>query len=261
MLFLCGGLFLGLALIWAAYDPVAASFEVSRLGSPGADCAKLEASLLRRGRGAVLALRRGAETADLPHRLRCARLLALLGDESYDKVLLAALSLSDRLPAEQSALAEHLMLSVWDRRRGPPLDEAAAALRAEAPAEPAARRPAWQRSRTQLDLLLAQYPAWSSGYVARARQRLAAKEVRAAVEDAVSALYWEPRQFEAIALLGECYLLLDYPEQALEFFDMALAINPRLRPALNEAHEKAREEAAAERERRLIERRKELPVL
>jgi tetratricopeptide (TPR) repeat protein len=258
MFLICGGLFVILAGVWAAYDPIESSLEVARLGEPGRDHARIEAALLRRGRGSLWALRNGVQSPEIPKRLRCARLLALLGDDDNDKILLDTLSQS--ASDEDAALAETLLLSVWDHRRGPQPEDASDALRDPAPAGPG--KPGdWKRSRTQLDMLLSQYPAWSSGYVARAKLRLANREVRAAIEDATSALYWEPKHFEAIKILAECYLLLDYPEQAQDLYEQALEIDPRLRASVQDPYDRAREEAAAERQRRLIERHKELPVL
>lgn len=258
MFLICGGLFALLAGIWAIYDPIESSLEVARLGEPGRDHARIEASLLRRGKGSIWALRGGVRSQEVPKRLRCARLLALLGDDGSDQILFETLR-QNAFDAD-AALAETLLLSIWDHRRGPQPDDATDALR-DLSAAASAKTGAWKRSRTQLDLLLSQYPAWSSGYVARAKLRLANREVRAAIEDATSALYWEPRHFEAIKILAECYLLLDYPEQAQDLYEQALTINPRLRPGIQDQYDRAREEAAAERQRRLIERHKELPVL
>lgn len=258
MMFLSAGLFAVFATVWAVHDPIESSFEVGQLGEPGADYASVESALLRRGRGSIWALRRGVQSPDPIKRLRCARLLALMGDEGYDETILKALR--ERRTEAEAVLAEMMMLTIWDRRHGPPADDALEALR-EPALENGSRKISWKRSRTQLDLLISQYPAWSSGYVARARLRLANREVRAAIEDAVTALYWEPKNFEAIQLLAQSYLMLDYPEQAQDLYEQALVINPGIMPLIREQYQQAREEAAAERERRLIERRKELPAI
>ena len=186
--------------------------------------------------------------------MRCARLLALLGDDEYDRKLLEVLRQGDQDP--HAALAESLILSVWDRRNGPQSETAAGALRAGR-----GKREEWDRAPQALDLLLTQYPAWASGYVERARRKLKNREVRGALDDAKAALHLEPEHFEAYALLGECYQLMDFAEAALQCFDQALAINPRLRPVLSEKFERAKKDAAAERERHLLERQRELPVL
>lgn len=258
MMFICAGVFVLLAVTWAVYDPIESAMEVSSLGLPGSDHAALEESLLHRGRGSIWALRRGAMAPEPGKRLRCARLLSLLGDEGYEDQILQALR--ENRAEDEAALAESMMLSIWDRRHGPQPEDAQEALR-EPSTDLGGRKVAWRRSRSQLDLLLSQYPAWSSGYVARARLRLANREARAAIEDTVTALYWEPKNFEALQLLAQSYLMLDYPEQAQDLYEQALAINPRILPGIREQYQQAREEAAAERERRLIERRKELPVL
>jgi len=250
----CVSLFLLLAAVWIFYDPLVTSWEVQALSSAGHDALSAEQALLRRGRGAVWALRNGTQARDIPLRIRSARLLALLGDDAYDAQILEALR--DPRDTHYAALAEYLILSVWDQRNGPLPTAVAVALRDER-----ARREEWNGAPQALDLLLIQHPAWSSGYVLRARRKLKDREVRGALDDAKVALHWEPEHFEAYTLLGECYQLLDFAAAARQCYEKAIEVNPRLEAVYREKLERARKDAAAERERRLLERLRDLPVL
>lgn len=248
-----GGIFLLAALFWAVHDPVCAFFEVASLSSPGHDPRVVESSLLERRRGAVWALHKAQGSWNAATRLRSARLLALLGDDYYDGVLLEALAQEN--DADTSALAERLLLSVWDRRNGPADNEMAARMREAEYTHgeiPVAER--------ELDIQLQLHPLWAGGYVARARLQLRNANLGAARADALNALRFEPYDFEAIVLLGRCYLYLDEPESALECFEEALALNPRLKHELSEELKTAREESNAARERRQIERYRSLPA-
>lgn len=246
------GLFLLLAAAWAFYDPFTASLEVGALSGGGQGTVEAEQALLRRGRGSIGALRKGAESPDIPIRLRSARLLALLGDDTYDSKILE--TLRDPRETQYALLAQSLVLSVWDQRNGPGPADAAGAFRDERRAED------WDRTPDSLDLLLVQYPAWASGYVLRAKKKLKDREVRAALDDAKAALHLEPEHFEAYILLGECYQLLGLAEASKDCFEKAVEINPHLQPVLRERLARARKEAAIERERRLLERQRELPI-
>jgi tetratricopeptide (TPR) repeat protein len=246
-------LFLALAAAWALWDPLLSYMEAAYLGDPASNQAKIEAALLARGRGALPALRRGLKSAEAPRRLRCAGLLALLGEPEGEEALFETLRGAQDAPG---ALAEHLLLTAWDRRRGPEPGKAARALSAGR-----VSRQAEAEQERKLDELLAQYPAWAGGYVARARGRLRQDDPRGAVRDALYALLIEPRHFEAALVLARAYKRLDYPEQALDCMERALAINPRLAAAVSAEMKELRAAAQAERERRLKERRLELPVL
>ena len=251
---LAGLLFLAAGLVWAVLDPVLASREVQALATAGAGCEEAQAALRRRQNGSIWALRKGLERAEEPTQLHCARLLALQRDDACERVLFEVLSRGEADPL--SLLAGHLLLTVWDRRNGPAPEAAARLLR-----EPPEGRAAENAALVELSGLLKLHSAWSGGYVARARLQLRRNKVQAAAEDALYALRWEPGHFEALELLGRCYLAMDYPEVAQERLERALQINPRLYPQIQEDLRTARRHASAEREQRAIERLRELPVL
>ena len=241
------------ALIWSLYDPACSVLEVARLSSGDGDSAGVEEQLMRRGKGAILALRYGVSSPDESIRLRSASLLARLGEDECDRVLLEALRQGER--DSVGALAEQLLLTVWDRRKGPETNEGAVNLRKKLHAQRADEDP-----QKELALMLALYPAWASGYAARARRHLQEGELHLSTQDALTALLLEPDHFEAMVVLGRCFFKLGFTERALDCFERALLVNPRLRIELDAEMKAVRAGASMERERRLLERRMELQV-
>jgi hypothetical protein len=249
-----GGIFLFLAFLWAALDPLLAYRDVASFRRPDADHGAAETRLLQRGRAALPALRQGTHSADLGTRLRCARLLALNSEADGETLLLAALA-HDSDDAE-TAFAQHLLLALYDERRAPP-PQRAATLLGELPPD----RPLLDHREQELDLLLTQYQSWSGGYAARARLHLQQDEPRLAERDAARALLFEPNDFEAMWLLARVYHRLASPEVAFVFAERALRLCPRLEHEMADELEKLRAAAQAERERRLKERLYERPLL
>ena len=249
-----GGLFLLVAVLWSALDPLLAFRDVGTLSRPGADRAGAEAALLSRGRASLRALRSGLESPNTEARLRCARLLALAGESEGETLLLEALA---REPDEgDAALEEYLLLSLWDDRKGPPPERAATAL-----GEPPPERALLERRERELDLLLTLHPAWAGGYAARARLHLLLDEPRLAAKDAAATLFLEPNHFETMVLLGRVYRRLGNSEQALAFVERAVRLCPQLERQIAPELEKLRAAVQSERERRLKERRYERPLL
>ena len=74
-------------------------------------------------------------------------------------------------------------------------------------------------------------PNFVEGWHQRGRQRLRTGDLFGAVADLRFAVGLEPRHFDALAALGECYLALSKPEQALEAFEAALDLHPHLSAA------------------------------
>jgi tetratricopeptide (TPR) repeat protein len=249
-----GGLFLLVAVLWSALDPALAYRDVEALCRPGADRAGAEAALLGRGRASLRALRSGLGSPDAETRLRCARLLALAGESEGEDVLLGALG--GEADDGRAALAEHLLLSLWDDRKGPPSNRAATVL-----GEPPPEHALLERRERELDLLLTMHPAWAGGYAARARLHLLLDEPRLAAKDAAAALFLEPNHFETMVLLARIYRRLGNSEQALAFMERAVRLCPRLEREVGPEWEKLRDAVQTERERRLKERRYERPLI
>jgi len=236
-------IFIVIGLLWAIYDPLVSLNEVAGFDRDG-DPKALEEQLLRKGPGAIWSLRKGLEGPHLLARLRCARLLALQGDLEGQRFLLDTLRIEN--DSHESQLAEHFLLSIWDRREGPSPEERQKALHLS-------YHDGNQEDEERLDRLLRIYPAWVGGYVTRARIHIRNNELDAARRDGLTALLLEPNHFEATVLLGRCFLLRDRPNQALACFEQAIKVNPRIRHLIKKELRLAREEAreVEEKQRKL----------
>ena len=80
-------------------------------------------------------------------------------------------------------------------------------------------------------------PNFVEGWHQRGRQRFRTGDLPGAVADLKFAVGLEPRHFDALTALGECYVALAELEQALAAFEAALAIHPHLPAAEEQAGE------------------------
>ncbi len=80
-------------------------------------------------------------------------------------------------------------------------------------------------------------PKYVEGWHQRGRQRFRTGDLLGAVADLEFAVELEPRHFDALTTLGECYVALSEPEQALEAFEAALDVHPHLTAAADQAAE------------------------
>ena len=245
-----GVLFVLAGICWAMYDPMAARYEVAQLSAPDADYVALEKSLLKRGRGAWNALREGVETAGVPVRCRCARLLALQGDSNAHDYLLKTLS-APALSKSERAWAEQALLEIWGARRAPPDTTNLTRKFSKDDLAPIFAR--------DLDQYISRFPAWVNGYVLRAKIRLDADLPEDARMDALQALRLEPEHFGAIVILGKALMKLGQFEAALVCLGKAVQSDPLLQPELSAMLEELRVKSAQEREQRLKVRKMELP--
>ena len=71
-------------------------------------------------------------------------------------------------------------------------------------------------------------PAFAEGWNKRATAYFVVGEYQKSIDDCAEVLKRNPRHFGALSGLGEIYLQLDRPEQALEWFRRALEVNPNL---------------------------------
>ena len=242
------------ALTWSLEVPLASLAAVHGLAKRDADSAALEKSLARAGSGATLALRRGMNSDSLATRLHCARLLALRGDRSGDRCLLETLRNHSAAGDSLGAMAETLMLSVWDQRDGP-----SPALRDKLTRPRGKGGDAMALS--ALNDLLEKYPGWAAGYVQRAQIYQRNGDGQEAKRQALAALTLEPGEFEAIVVLAQAYLLLGSPEQAGYCLQQALTLNPRLKLALREDIRETLKAIDLERARRRRDQRKDIPLI
>jgi hypothetical protein len=239
--------FVLMALVWALHPPLAAHAAVRALRNPRADVHALESALRRAGQAARPALRRGLVSDDLRQRAHCARLLALSGDRDGDACLLRILRQhgTDALDTA-AAMAETFISSVWMERDAPPSTVRTQALAGNKAAA--------------LSTLLQRYPAWSAGYVARARMSQRNGEAAEARRYALLAVAVEPENFEAMVLLAQACLMLDLPSQAMLCLEHAVGLNPRLRPALQREIREALKGLDLERARKRREKQQHEPL-
>ena len=80
-------------------------------------------------------------------------------------------------------------------------------------------------------------PNYVEGWLRRGLQRFRTGDLSGAIADLRFAVGLEPRHFDALTALGECYVALSEPEQALEAFEAALDIHPHLPAAAEQAAE------------------------
>jgi tetratricopeptide (TPR) repeat protein len=90
-----------------------------------------------------------------------------------------------------------------------------------------------------LDHVIALDPAWSEGFVRRARLKAARGDGAGARDDIEAALGLEPRRFDALALLGALLEEAGDKKAALDAYRRALALDPKLE-ALQKSEERLR---------------------
>ena len=246
-----GALFVLTGLCWAIHDPLMARYEVSALTERDVDFPAIEKSLLHRGRGAWKSLREGMENSSPLLQRRCARILAFQGDNPAIDYLLKALSDPHGTDMDR-AWVEQCLMDVWNQRRAPARADLLRRKFNLSDPSPA--------SLHELDIYLAQYPAWSNGYYLRAHARLDADQPEDARSDALQALRLEPEHFGAILVLGKSLYKLGQYETAQLCLEKAAQADPLfLTPELADLIKDARIKAASDREQRMRLRRLELP--
>lgn len=244
-----GAVFLVAAVLWVAWDPLLALRDVGHLNTPAEDWHAARERLLQRGRGSLRPLRSGLTSDDMLKRLRCAQTLALLGEDQDDRFLLTALRSESQ---EEAQTAMELLRELWNRRNGPPQDQAVALMSADARDV---------KLNEPLDLCLTQYYTWAGGYLVRAERKLLQEEPRLALRDALSALLLEPEHFDGMVLLGRIYEKLGLPELAVDCLRHAIQVNPRLKTEKLADLNRLQSAAQKEREKRLRARYLDLPLL
>lgn len=243
-----------LALIWSTQAFLGAYWNVHRLDAQGSDNAAIEQSLLRKGPAAFNALRHGMRDDNPFTALRCAKLLMQLGESDGEDYLLSALKYPDPAAETYVRTAEASLLTAWDARNGP--DENLRRQLREVESNPV-RVP---ETLMVFNECLNRYPAWADGYARRARLFQQGGEAFEARRDALAALSLAPSHFQARVTLGRVELSIDAPYLAYKSFEHALAINPRLKPALKRDFDEASKALDIENEKRREDRRKNTPI-
>ena len=83
--------------------------------------------------------------------------------------------------------------------------------------------------------VIQQAPDFVEGWHQRGRQRYRLGDIDGAIADLKFALGLEPRHFDAMSALGQCYLAQTEPELALAAFEAALELHPYLPIAAEQA--------------------------
>jgi tetratricopeptide (TPR) repeat protein len=212
-----GGLFVVLGLTWAAMPPILCRYYVGRLSDGSEACAEAAEEALRRmGPAAMNALRQGMKDGPSHARLRCAAVLAELGDGDGEAEI-RRIARNPRLDAGLRRAAGERMARLWKLRAGP-----AAAARLDSIRARAARgfelSPAEDADRVlgELDALVADYPGYAEAFVARGEMRAAVGLLREAADDAYAALDLEDGHPGALLLLARVYRWMGFLDLALQ---------------------------------------------
>lgn len=249
-------LFIFIALTWALYTPLSSFIIIQTLLHSTADPSSIDQTLKYTDAGSVTLLRKGMASASPKIRLRCARTLALQGYREGDRCL--AEILREHAGSSQDTLggmSEFFLISLWEQRNAPEPStrERLTRLETERNSDP--------DMINELNEALSNHPAWSGGYVRRARVFQRNGENHDARRDALIALMIDSQNFEAMVVLGRSYLQLDAPEQAFVCLEQAVRVNPRLKSDLKADLVEALKAIEIEKERRRRERRKDVMVV
>jgi tetratricopeptide (TPR) repeat protein len=150
-------------------------------------------------------------------RREAAGLLGDLGDASAVPSLLGALKDEDDVVR---TLAEHSLWAIWSRSGDPKID----ALLQEGIHLVQSDR--LDEAIDKLDEVVRAAPEFAEGYNWRARAYFQMGQYERAIADCEETIKRNAMHFGALSGEGFSYLELGRPEQALRFFERALAINP-----------------------------------
>jgi tetratricopeptide (TPR) repeat protein len=170
------------------------------------------------GRGlahALEVLKQGTST----EKLKALELLAKLGDMQIMPALVQALRDHD---VRIRAAAQNVMWAIWLRSGSDEIDtlmvEGVRLMESQQYAEAV----------EVFDRIIARVPKFAEGYNKRATAYYLMQEFEKSVADIHKTLELNPVHFGALSGMGLCYLGLDEPRQALEWFERAVAVNPNM---------------------------------
>ena len=170
-------------------------------------------------------------------RRRAAAMLGDVGDST------AVLSLLDALKDEDETirtLAEHSLWAIWSRSGDPKID----ALLQEGIHLVQSDR--LDEAIATFDEVVRGAPEFAEGYNWRARTYFLVGQYESAIADCEETIRRNPMHFGALSGEGFSYLELGRPEQAVRYFERALAINPnksKIRSIVKELKELLRQKA------------------
>jgi tetratricopeptide (TPR) repeat protein len=170
------------------------------------------------GRGlahALEVLRHG----DLAEKLKALQLLARIGDMHVMPALVQALRDED---IRVRATAQEAMWAIWIRSGNDDID----ALMAKG--VHLMEQEEYTEAVEIFDQIIDRAPTFAEGYNKRATVFYLVQEFEKSIEDIHRTLERNPVHFGALSGMGLCYLGLDEPRQALEWFERAVAVNPNM---------------------------------
>ena len=152
-------------------------------------------------------------------RLKAIQLLARIGDMHVMPALVQALLDDD---GRVRAAAQGAMWAIWMRSGNDDVD----GLMAESVRLLEQQR--YPEAVEVFDQIISRAPKFAEGYNKRATVFYLMQEFEKSIEDIHRTLEMNPVHFGALSGMGLCYLGLDEPRQALEWFERAIAVNPNM---------------------------------
>jgi tetratricopeptide (TPR) repeat protein len=152
-------------------------------------------------------------------KLKALELLARLGDMQVMPALVQALRDDD---VRVRAATQHVMWAIWMRSGNDEID----ALMAEG-----VRLMESEQHAEAVEIfnqIVARAPKFAEGYNKRATVYYLMLEFELSIADIHSTLELNPVHFGALSGMGLCFLGLDEPRKALEWFERAVAVNPNM---------------------------------
>ena len=157
--------------------------------------------------------------SDADERRRGALGLAIVGRMEDAPTLIAALRDADE---RVRAVAEQALWAVWSRSGDARVDE----LFSKGVAQMGEQR--FPEAIATFTRIIELKPGFAEGWNKRATAYFLAGEYRRSLKDCDEVIKRNPQHFGVLSGYGQIYLQLNQPEEALEYFRRALAVNPNL---------------------------------
>jgi tetratricopeptide (TPR) repeat protein len=152
-------------------------------------------------------------------KLKALELLAKLADMQVMPALVQTLRDDD---GRVRAAAQNVMWAIWLRSGNDQIDtlmvEGIRLMEAEQ----------YSEAMEVFDQIIARAPKFAEGYNKRATLYYLMLEFEKSIDDIHKTLELNPVHFGALSGMGLCYLGLDEPRKALEWFEHAVAVNPNM---------------------------------
>jgi tetratricopeptide (TPR) repeat protein len=152
-------------------------------------------------------------------KLKATELLARIGDMQVMPALVQALRDDDM---RVRVAAQNAMWAIWLRSGNDEIDT----LMAEGIR--LMEQQQFPEAVELFDQIIARAPKFAEGYNKRATVYYLMQEFEKSIADIHRTLELNPVHFGALSGMGLCYLGLDEPRQALEWFERAVAVNPNM---------------------------------